>query len=91
MIKAVAVEALEKHRLRARFSDGTEGVRDIADILDEGGPMVEPLRDSDFFSKVFIELGAPTWPNGYDIAPWTLHKELNDAGALKPASASAAE
>ena len=91
MIKVVSVEALEKHRLRVRFSDGTEGVRDFADILAEGGPMVEPLRDAAFFSKVFIELGAPTWPNGYDIAPWTLHKELEDASQLKPSTASAAE
>ena len=91
MIKVVAVEALEKHRLRARFSDGTEGVRDFADILEEGGPMVEPLRDPTFFSRVFIELGAPTWPNGYDIAPWTLHKELEDAKLLKPSAANAAE
>lgn len=91
MIKVTAVEALDGHKLRARFSDGSEGVRDFADILAEAGPMIEPLRDPAFFAKVFIELGAPTWPNGYDIAPWTLHKELADAKLLKRSSASAAE
>ena len=65
-------------------------MRDFSDILAEGGPMVEPLRDPAIFSKVFIELGAPTLPNGYDIAPWTLHKVLKDAGALRPASADTA-
>ena len=91
MIKVVAVEALEKHKLRVRFSDGTEGVRDFSDILAEGGQMVEPLRDPSIFSKVFIELGAPTWPNGYDIAPWTLHKELADAKLLTRSAVDAAE
>ena len=45
--------------------------------------MVEPLRDPKFFSRVFLEFGAPTWPNGYDIAPWTAKAEVEAAGALQ--------
>ena len=44
--------------------------------------MVQPLRDETYFARVFLESGALTWPNGYDMAPWALHKELADAGGL---------
>ena len=29
--------------------------------------MLTPLKDKEFFKKVFIELGSLAWPNGYDI------------------------
>jgi hypothetical protein len=65
-----------------RFSDGSEGVRDFAGILAKGGPMVEPLKSPEYFARVFVESGAPTWPNGYDIDPIALYMELRDSGAL---------
>jgi hypothetical protein len=49
----------------------------------EPGPMLEPLRDADFFDRVFLDFGAPTWPNGFDIAPEWLHREMADAGELR--------
>jgi hypothetical protein len=87
IVKAVAVRALEDHRLWVRFSDGTEGVRPFADILAEGGPMVEPLRDPSFFARVFVEMGVPTWPNGFDLDAIALHQEMVAAGLLVPAAA----
>ena len=44
--------------------------------------MVEPLRDPAYFARVFLEDGAPTWPNGYDAAPGWLRREIETAGAL---------
>ena len=44
--------------------------------------MLEPLRDEDFFARVFLEFGAPTWPNGFDIAPEWLRREMERAGEL---------
>lgn len=85
MIKVTKVEPLDGFKLALRFSDGTAGVLDCAAIVAEEGLMVEPLRDPSFFARVFIELGAPTWPNGYDIAPWTAKAEIEAAGALKKA------
>lgn len=29
--------------------------------------MTEPLLDKNFFQQVFIEFGALSWPNGYEI------------------------
>jgi Protein of unknown function (DUF2442) len=91
MIKVTKLRVLDDFQLELRFSDGNQGVLDCAPIIAEGGPMVEPLRDPAYFARVFLEYGAPTWPNGYDMAPWTLHKELDDAGKLTSTSAEAAE
>ena len=82
MVDVLRVRALDGHKLWVRFSDGSEGVRDLTDILTKGGPMVEPLKSQAFFERVFVETGAPTWPNGYDVDPINLYMELRDAGAL---------
>jgi hypothetical protein len=82
LVKVVQAKALDGHRLWLRFSDGREGVRDFSDILAEGGPMVEPLRDPAFFARVFIEYGVPSWPNGYDVDAIALHQEMETAGLL---------
>ena len=44
--------------------------------------MVRPLKDPAYFARVFVEMGAPTWPNGFDLDPINLYMELRDAGAL---------
>ncbi|MGH6680398.1 MAG: hypothetical protein ACREDL_16060 [Bradyrhizobium sp.] len=45
--------------------------------------MVEPLRDPAYISRVFLEDGVPTSPNGYDVAPGWRHREIEAAGALQ--------
>ncbi len=82
MIKVIKIEYLRGLRLRATFSDGTSGEYDFAAVVRDGGQMAEPLRDPAFFAKVFLEDGAPTWPNGYDVAPGWLHREIETAGGL---------
>ena len=52
-----------------------------------GGPMVEPLKALDYFARVFVEMGAPTWPNGFDLDPINLYMQLRDSGALTRAAA----
>jgi hypothetical protein len=82
MIKVAKIKCLGGHRLRATFSDGMAGEHDFSAIVGEGGPMAEPLRDPAFFARVFLEDGAPTWPNGFDAAPGWLRREIEAAGAL---------
>ena len=82
LIKVVDLKPLDGHCLWLRFSDGREGVRDFADILAEGGPMVEPLRDQEFFARAFVEYGVPAWPNGFDMDAIALHQEMETAGLL---------
>jgi Protein of unknown function (DUF2442) len=82
MIKVAKIKPLGGHRLRATFSDDMAGEYDFSAIVAEGGPMVEPLRDPAYFARVFLEDGAPTWPNGFDAAPGWLRREIDAAGAL---------
>lgn len=82
MIKIAKIEWLGGHRLRAWFNDGSVGVHDFSWMIKETGPMIEPLHDVALFSRVFVEDGALTWPNGYDAAPAWLHREMAAKGAL---------
>jgi len=34
------------------------------------------------FERVFLDMGAPTWPNGFDVAPDWLWREMEAAGEL---------
>lgn len=90
LIKVKTVEPLGGYRLRVHFSDGSSGERDFGGGVAEGGPMVEPLRDPAYFARVFIEFGALTWPNGYDLAPNALYAEMAKAGLLQHTTAARA-
>ena len=50
--------------------------------------MIEPLRDAAVFALVFVEMGAPTWPNGFDLDPINLCLQLRAAGQLTTADAA---
>ncbi len=86
MIKVTKVESIGGHRLRFRFNDDSVGEYDFSRLVSEPGPMVEPLRDPGYFKRVFLEHGAPTWPNGFDLAPEWLYREVESAGARSPAT-----
>lgn len=88
LTKVTKLEKLGGFRLRVHFSDGSFGEHDFAALVAERGPMVEPLRDPNYFQRVFLEFGAPTWPNGYDMAPEWLRRELEAAGELKKSVAA---
>jgi len=87
MVGVRKVRALGAHKLWVQFSDGSEGVRDFSDLIAKGGPMVEPLKSPEFFARVFVESGVPTWPNGFDVDAINLYMQLRDAGALTRAAA----
>ncbi|MGP0092170.1 MAG: DUF2442 domain-containing protein [Xanthobacteraceae bacterium] len=87
MVDVLRLRPLDGYRLWVRFTDGSEGVRDLSDVITSGGPMVEPLKASEYFARCFVEMGAPTWPNGFDLDPINLYMEMRAAGALAPAAA----
>lgn len=82
LIKVRSIKHAGGFRLHAAFNDGMAGVHDFADMVREEGPMMEPLRDPTFFARVFLEYGAPTWPNGFDMSPEWLWHEMKAAGEL---------
>jgi hypothetical protein len=80
--KVTRLEKLGSFRLRVHFNDGSGGVHDFAGMVQETGSMLTPLRDEKYFERVFLEQGAPTWPNGFDIAPEWLRREMEAAKEL---------
>lgn len=73
----VSVEPLPEHRLRVSFDDGSEGVVDVAQMVQFTG-VFEPLRDPAFFAqaKVNTELGTVCWPNDADLDSDVLYAKV---------------
>jgi len=82
LVDVVRAEPRGGHRVWVAFSDGTEGERDFADLIAEGGEMVEPLSGPAFFARVFLNDGILTWPNGFDLDSIALHMEMKEKGLL---------
>lgn len=87
IIDVTEVRPLGNYRLFLRFSDGTCGEHDFADLIAEATPMTAPLRDPTVFARVFVELGVPTWPNGFDLDAIELHRVMQAAGELRRVAA----
>ena len=49
--------------------------------------MLEPLKEPAYFARIFVEMGAPTGPNGFDLDPINLYMQLREAGELTQAAA----
>jgi hypothetical protein len=82
LAKVTRLEKLGGFKLRVAFNDDSEGVHDFAELVKEPGQMLEPLQDADYFARVFLEFGALTWPNGFDIAPEWPRRKMEAAGEL---------
>lgn len=82
MIKLTAIRPLEGARLELVFSDGSHGVWSAADLIARDTVLTRPLADAEYFARAFIEAGALAWPNGLELAPWTLQDQLRSEGVL---------
>ncbi|WP_198242967.1 DUF2442 domain-containing protein [methane-oxidizing endosymbiont of Gigantopelta aegis] len=69
MLHIKSVKHISEYKLWLAFDDGTAGEVDLANALN--GPVFEPLKDIELFSKVSLdpELETVVWPNGADFAP----------------------
>jgi hypothetical protein len=76
MSRVASVKALSGFRIEIHFQDGTASELDLSERL--FGPVFEPLaRDPELFRQVFVdEFGAICWPNGADLAPDALYREI---------------
>jgi hypothetical protein len=72
ILRINAAEVRDNHCLYLLFNDGTEKVADLSPIL--YGPIFEPLRDPNYFSRVQLDPVCRTvvWPNRADFAPEAL-------------------
>lgn len=66
-------------RIWVVFNDDVDAIVDFADWL--SGPVFEPLKDPEYFSRFFIDGGTIAWPNGADIAPETLYERAKARAA----------
>jgi hypothetical protein len=82
IIDVVSVRPLGGYKLRVAFSDGSSGVYDFSSTAARDGEMVKPLKHPAFFARVFVELGALSWPNGYELDPIALYDRMAAAGEL---------
>lgn len=78
----VRFHVLPNYKIEVSFADGTSGVADLAPRLSQGplGDGFDPLCDENFFSKVYLEHGALTWPGGMDLAPDAMHQRIRASG-----------
>jgi Protein of unknown function (DUF2442) len=83
MVSVSSVAAIASHKLHVEFSDGTRGVYDCAGLLSHDNSQISDLKDPSFFARVTVNAGAPTWPNGFRLQPWTIQDEMSAAGALE--------
>ena len=51
MNKVVEISAVHPFGIKVRFGDGASGVHDCAALVNETGPMVEPLREPAFRAR----------------------------------------
>jgi hypothetical protein len=71
--------------LFVRFRDGLSGRVQLP--REELIGVLAPLRDSDFFNRVFIDQGAVAWPGDIDLAPDAMYKQVaSDADRVRQAS-----
>ena len=65
----VKARYLNDYKVEVAFNDGRSGIVDLANALK--GPMFEPLKDLDLFSRLKVDedLDTIVWPNGADFAP----------------------
>lgn len=75
------VVALDGHRLRVRFNDGSGGEVDLAPLLQAPDPGVfAALRDEGLFRQARVQLGAVTWPGDLDLAPDAMYRAIKADG-----------
>lgn len=71
-----SIEALSGLRLRVRFADCVKGVVELKAAELTG--VLQHLREQDYFERIQLVDGVPTWPNGEDLAPDGLRADMSD-------------
>lgn len=66
---------LEAYKLKLTFSDKTEKVVDLENMIKKSQGIFLPLKDIEYFKKVSIDDSQLSicWPNGADICPDVLY------------------
>lgn len=74
LIDIVRVTPLANNELQLLFEDGTNGIVNVAEIVEFTG-VFAPLKDKTYFDQVQVnpDIGTICWPNEADIDPDVLY------------------
>jgi hypothetical protein len=67
--------AVNNYFIICTLDNGEKYCYDMNFVKTENHEMLKPLRDINFFKKVYLEYGSLAWPNGYDIHVNTIIRE----------------
>jgi len=70
----IEVTPERNYHLFVRFKDGLAGRLRLQESEMTGA--LAPLRDVEFFKRVYIDYGALTWPGGIDLAPDAMYTRI---------------
>lgn len=79
-----ALSVRKDWQLAVTFNDGLTGSVDLSVLVN--GPdagVFEALRDPAFFAQAYLDCGAVAWPNGADLAPDAMYKEIRRHGVWR--------
>ncbi|MEC4750157.1 DUF2442 domain-containing protein [Methylomicrobium sp. Wu6] len=82
MIKIIRAKHIDQKILRVYFSDNSWGDYDLQPLIDRQTELVLPLNDDAYFQQFFLELGALCWPNGLELSPGGIHRNLEERQQL---------
>ncbi|MEY4977841.1 MAG: hypothetical protein RLZZ352_111 [Pseudomonadota bacterium] len=80
MIKVLNIRYTGDWKLELEFSDHTHGLFDADTYLaNRKGPLLDALREPNYFKRAFVDAGAVCWPNGLELSAARL-RELAKSG-----------
>ena len=69
MIKVLTCKPTADFTLSLKFSNGESGVFNAkAYLAEKRGILLEPLKESAYFQRCFVDAGALCWPNGLELS-----------------------
>ena len=76
MIKILEATAVAPYQILLEFSDGTQRVWSAENLLaTRKGTLLEPLRDTNYFQRFFLDAGALCWANGLEFSPERIYED----------------
>ena len=87
IIHVTKVNVVGSHSLELTFDNGVQKRVNFRHEL--YGPIFEPLRDSSYFAKAYVDSDSRTvsWPNGADFAPDFLYQMESEESPTTPMTA----
>jgi hypothetical protein len=73
----IEIAPIGNRTLTVKFADGLTGTIRLDPSYCTG--IFSPLLDDELLSQATVQHGAVAWPNGLDLAPDTMHKEIRQS------------